>query len=85
MARGEVERYQNFMLEIVVVDATGGNLVAEVAVEEVAMVEENGVGVEVVVTGRGGVDISARSYTNQEWDLLSYDEKSKIFSLCNKA
>ena len=30
-------------------------------------------------------DINFRSYTDQEWALLSFNEKWKLFALCNKA
>ena len=36
--------------------------------------------------GRGAKpDICAISYTDQEWALLSYDDKGKVFALCDKA
>ena len=30
-------------------------------------------------------DIDARSYTEQEWAHMSYDEKGKVYYLCNES
>ena len=51
MKREEVERYINFMLKVVVEDATGGASVVVVTAEEAATVEGAKVDVEVSVEG----------------------------------
>ena len=39
---------------------------------------------EVAVQGGAKPDISIRSYTDQEWALLSYNEKGEVFALRDK-
>ena len=84
MAREEVEISWHLMLTVVVEDATGQALVTGVVAEEVAMEEEDEVDMEVAVQGGAKPDISIRSYTDQEWALLSYNEKGEVFALRDK-